>query len=127
AMPQAIERLLATPRITPRLPCIKPEFKDIWLPIEVALVSQIPTSPKGRGISGPPHRSGGTPAIPAGTAPIQPRTALFMQARRAAGIVASIRRYIGRGVRVANWTSAQSRMEANDGVSRKCRSHDSGL
>src|SRR4051812_17343195 len=95
AMPQAIERLLATPRITPRLPCIKPEFNDIWLPIGVDLVSQIPTSPQGRGISGPPHRSGGTPAPPAGTAPIRPRTGLFTQARLAAGIVASIRCYIG--------------------------------
>ena len=34
AMPQAIERLLATPRITPRLPCIRPEFGDIRFPID---------------------------------------------------------------------------------------------
>ena len=33
AMPQAIERLLATPRITPRLPCIRPDFCDIGFPI----------------------------------------------------------------------------------------------
>jgi hypothetical protein len=31
AMPQAIERLLATPRITPRLPRIRPVFRDILL------------------------------------------------------------------------------------------------
>src|ERR1700684_4254215 len=35
AMPQAIERLLATPRITPRLPCIRPEFCAIRFPIDL--------------------------------------------------------------------------------------------
>jgi hypothetical protein len=34
-MPQAIERLLATPRITPRLPCISPDFPDIGFPIQL--------------------------------------------------------------------------------------------
>jgi hypothetical protein len=32
-MPQAIERLLATPRISPRLPRIRPEFSGMPLPV----------------------------------------------------------------------------------------------
>ncbi len=45
AMPQAIERLLATPRITPRLPCIRPEICDIRFPIELAPVWRYTSTP----------------------------------------------------------------------------------
>src|SRR3979490_523231 len=56
AIPQAIERLLATPSITPRLPCISPALCDIRFPIDLDQVWGY-TSTSGRYSPNPGLRS----------------------------------------------------------------------
>src|SRR5580692_1131303 len=118
AMPQAIERLLATPRITPRLPCIRPEFAD--MPVSNRLIWWGYTSALGRYSPNPPDSA-------------------LCNAALTAGIVAPWRCYVGgafagRGYQGdAHQTSRDCTFKtefpgsgSHDCVSPERRGHDSG-
>src|SRR5215470_6832378 len=102
-MPQAMERLLATPRITPRLPCISPciSFGDIGFPVGLDLTS------------------GGTPALCGGKA--QTGMPINAVGKNAGGRNSSDIWVLCWERRLRLNTADRSK---HDCVSPECRSHD---
>ena len=108
AMPQAIERLLATPRITPRLPCINPEVCAINFPIGYRRAPATFVW----------HRVLGASKQCARPAKLLLVIQFFREYDRDCGVI----RVKGDAGRHAAWTKAAG----NDHVRAEGRSHDSG-